>query len=205
MFVTLLECTSHPKQDDEALWNMYTSVMRLPPNRIVPEEEKNETLQMLLSMSGGRAGAIDCLEYVKQIRASDPVQIGVRRQTLLVSDSNPPRSSPKFQCPNVCKTVEFDNIKVFYHLARPNVPLEANDWLFYLARPGASASECINWATEGIDVKLCGRDGEWSACPGLVVAPGARVHIFHTSQNERRIREIVFAGNDPSIPALYLE
>ena len=58
---------------------MYTSDMRLPPNRIVPEEEKNETLQILLSMSGGRAGAIEYLEYVKQTLASDPVQIGVRR------------------------------------------------------------------------------------------------------------------------------
>jgi len=168
---------------------MYASViMDLPPGHIVPEEEKNMYLQSLLSK--GRARAIKYLEHVKQTLASDPVQIG-------------------FRCPKeniVCKTVEFDNIKIFYHLTRPNLRLEANAWSFYLARPGASASECIDWAAEGIhierfDHRFCG----WMTCPVLVALPGSRVRILYTFQSERRIRELIFAGSDPSIPILYIE
>jgi len=164
---------------------MYASVvMHLPPDHIVPEEEKNAYLHILLAM--GRARAIEYLENVKL----NPLPLN-------------------FLCPKeniVCKTVEFDNIKIFYHLMRPNLRLEVNFWSFYLARPGASASECIDWAAEGIhieryDNKLHG----WMTCPEAVATPGGRVRILYTFQSERRVREIIFAGSDPSIPVLYLD
>jgi hypothetical protein len=33
--------------------------MRLPPDRITPEEEKKKRLKMILAVSQGRAGAIE--------------------------------------------------------------------------------------------------------------------------------------------------
>jgi hypothetical protein len=57
---------------------MYASAMRYPSDRITPEAEKQMLLQMLLSMSGDRAGAIKYLEYVKQTLHPDAVHIGVR-------------------------------------------------------------------------------------------------------------------------------
>jgi hypothetical protein len=52
--------------------------MRLPPDRITPEEEKKKRLKMILAVSGGRAGAIEYLKYVKQTLNPEAVQIGVR-------------------------------------------------------------------------------------------------------------------------------
>ena len=64
------EYTSYPKQDDDALWNLYTDAIPLPPNCIIPEAEKQKHLQAILSMPmpwEGRAGAIKYLEHVKQV------------------------------------------------------------------------------------------------------------------------------------------
>ena len=61
------------------LWNLYADAMLIPPDRIVPEVEKQMCLQMILSMPGGRAGAIEYLKYVKRtLHNPDIVQIGVR-------------------------------------------------------------------------------------------------------------------------------
>ena len=66
------EYTSYPKQDDDALWNLYADAIPLPPDRIIPEAEKQMRLQQILSISpGGRASAIKYLERVKQI-LNDP-------------------------------------------------------------------------------------------------------------------------------------
>src|SRR5258707_9706076 len=58
------EYTSYPKQDDDALWNLYTDAIPLPPNHIIPEAEKQKRLQVILSMPmpwEGWAGAIKYL------------------------------------------------------------------------------------------------------------------------------------------------
>ena len=59
-------------------------------------------------------------------------------------------------------SVNFDNIKTFYHLTRPDRPPARNSWSFYIARPGASVNECIDWAAEGIDIEVSG-PGCWSS------------------------------------------
>ena len=48
------------------------------PDHVTPEVEKQTLLQMLLSTSGGREGAIQYLEYVKKTLHPNAVQIGVR-------------------------------------------------------------------------------------------------------------------------------
>ena len=130
-------------------------------------------------------------------------------QTLpLVSNSNPPWSS-QFQYPKqgmLCKAVEFDDIKVFYHLTQPDVPLVENTWNFYIAHSGASTSGCIDWAAEGIDIKVRSMDGRWGECGTLLVSPGARVRIFYTFRHKKCMQEIVFPENDPPIRRpLYLD
>jgi len=176
--------------DDTALWQMYASAMRYSPDHVTPEVEKQTLLQMLLSASGGREGAIQYLEYVKQTLHPDAVQIG-------------------FQCPKrdiQCKSVEFDNIKVFYHPTWPDhLPPVGDTWNFYIARPGASPSECIDWATEGIDIVAYGLDGRWGECRMLSVTPGTRVRISYTFRHQRRTREIVFPSSDPPVHTLHLE
>ena len=73
------EYTSYPKQDDAMLWNLYADAMFIPPDRIVPEVGKQMCLHMILSMPGGRAGAIEYLKYVKRtLHNPDITQIGVR-------------------------------------------------------------------------------------------------------------------------------
>jgi len=69
---------------------MYASAMRYPSDRITPEAEKQMLLQMLLSMSGDRAGAIKYLEYVKQTLHPDAVHIYRRAsfEHLLICGSN---------------------------------------------------------------------------------------------------------------------
>ena len=76
--VISLEILLISEQDDMALWQMYASAMRYSPDHVTPEVEKQTLLQMLLSASGGREGAIQYLEYVKQTLHPDAVQIGVR-------------------------------------------------------------------------------------------------------------------------------
>ena len=79
-------------------------------------------------------------------------------------------------------------------------PRTGDGWGFYIARPGASASECIDWIAEGIRIVLCGLDNTWSECTLLSVPPQARVRISYTFQHERCIREIILTSHD-----LYLE
>ena len=76
--VISLEILLISEQDDTALWQMYASAMRYSPDHVTPEVEKQTLLQMLLSTSGGREGAIQYLEYVKRTLHPDAVQIGVR-------------------------------------------------------------------------------------------------------------------------------
>ena len=76
--VISLEILLISEQDDTALWQMYASAMRYSPDHVTPEVEKQSLLQMLLSVSGGREGAIQYLEYVKRTLHPDAVQIGVR-------------------------------------------------------------------------------------------------------------------------------
>jgi hypothetical protein len=76
--VISLEIPLVSEQDDTALWQMYASTMRYSPDHVTPEVEKQTLLQMLLSASGGREGAIEYLEYVKRTLHPDAVQIGVR-------------------------------------------------------------------------------------------------------------------------------
>ena len=62
------EYASYPKQDDDALWNLYVDAIPLPPDCIIPEVEKQKRLQTILSMPpGGRVSAIKYLEHVKQV------------------------------------------------------------------------------------------------------------------------------------------
>ena len=76
--VISLEILLISEQDDTTLWQMYASAMGYSPDHVAPEVEKQTLLQMLLSTSGGREGAIQYLEYVKRTLHSDTVQIGVR-------------------------------------------------------------------------------------------------------------------------------
>jgi hypothetical protein len=74
----------------------------------------------------------------------------------------------------------------------PSVPSAVHAWAFYIARPGASESQCINWEQEGIKIQALGSSGCWGKCTGLVVAPGARVRIAYPHGKEERIHEIQF-------------
>ena len=78
-------------------------------------------------------------------------------------------------------------------------------WNFYIGRPGTSASQCIDWAAEGIKIEACGPSGNWGKCMALMVTPGARVRITYPFGFGQRTREIVFPSNDPSVPTIYLE
>lgn len=79
-------------------------------------------------------------------------------------------------------------------------------WNFYIARPGASASECIDWVKEGIKIAVRGPAGQWGECTGLVVTPGTRVRIYYPFRHERRTQEIIFPIiSDPSIPTIHLD
>ena len=80
---------------------------------------------------------------------------GALFECCFVSDSNYPWLL-QFQCPkrNIqCKSVEFDNIKIFYYSTWPDhLPPVGDTWNFYIASSGASPSESIDWDTEGIDI-----------------------------------------------------
>ena len=200
------EYTSYPKQDDATLWNLYADAMFIPPDRIMPEVEKQMCLQMILSMPGGRAGAIEYLEYViRTLHNPDIPQIGVRCLSTILHLILTTIWSSQFQCPKegiLCKTIEFDNIKVFYHPTYPDHRVPS--WNLYIARPGASANECIHWAAEGIDIVAYGPGGKWGECGMLVFPPGARVRISYTFRHERHTQEIVLPETDP-ISIVHLE
>ena len=78
-------------------------------------------------------------------------------------------------------------------------------WNFYIARSGASPSESIDWATEGIDIVAYGLDGRWDEYGMLSVAPGTQVRISYTFRHQRRTREIVFPSRDPPVHTFHLE
>ena len=104
------------------------------------------------------------------------------------------------------KTVEFDNIKVFYHPTYPDHLRSSGDtWNFYIGRPGTPASQCIDWAAEGIKIDAYGPSGQWGECRMLIVTPGARVRITYPFGDGQRTHEIVFPFTDPSMPTTYLE
>src|SRR5215471_18284554 len=72
----------------------------------------------------------------------------------------------QFQCPKPgvpCQWTQFDNIKVFYHPVSyaPKHPDLVQAWAFYIARPGASESQCIKWAQEGINITTRAPNGKW--------------------------------------------
>ena len=125
-----------------------------------------------------------------------------------VSDSNHPWLL-QFQCPKrdiQCKSVEFNNIKVFYHPMWPDhLPPVGDIWNFYIARPGTSPRKCIDWATKGINIVEYGLDGRWGECRMLSVTPGAQVHIYYTFQHQQHTREIVFPSSDLPVHTLLLE
>ena len=105
------------------------------------------------------------------------------------------------------KTVEFDCIKVFYHPTWPDdVRNVGVTWNFYIARSGATASQCIDWYAEDIRVFACGLDGQWDDCPVLTVTPGTRVRITYPfGSRTRKTREIIFPYRDRAVPTIYLE
>ena len=107
-----------------------------------------------------------------------------------------------------CNNVEFDNTKVFYHPTWPDNRLGDawKTWNFYIGRPGTSASQCIDWAAEGINIEACGLDGKWGNCMGLVVTAGARVRIStYPFGHAQRTQEFVFPTKDPPVPTIYLK
>jgi hypothetical protein len=111
------------------------------------------------------------------------------------------------ECPreNVsCKSVEFDNIKVFYHPTYLDLSM-MDMWNFYIGRPGTSASQCIDWVKEGIRVQICCPTGEWAGTTALVVTSGALVRITYNFRNGHHTRELVFPQKDPSVSTIYLE
>ena len=58
--VTSSECASYCKQDVNALWDMYASIMCS-----LNTPEQREHLWTMISILGGRDGAIACLKYVQ--------------------------------------------------------------------------------------------------------------------------------------------
>jgi hypothetical protein len=120
-----------------------------------------------------------------------------------------PHNRPQFKCPKEntpCKAVEFDNVKVFYHPTEPNhASHPGSTWNFYIARPGASTRECIDWVADGVEIVAYGPDGHWGECRILTVPPGTRVRISYPFQQRRHTREIVFPTSDPPVPIIHLE
>ena len=86
----------------------------------------------------------------------------------------------------------------------PN-PRVGDGWYFYIARPGASTHQCIDWASERISIEICGMDGRWLECKLLMVQSHARIRISYTFKRKQCMREIVFPNAHPSVPTLYLE
>ena len=84
-------------------------------------------------------------------------------------------------------------------------PQNGEGWNFYIARPGASPRECIDWVAEGINIQTCGLDGKWGKCQLLIVLPHTRVRISYTFRRKRRVHEIIFPSHDSSVPTHYLE
>ena len=156
---------------------------------------------------GHRSEAIRYLENLRQLSLnSNPIQIGVSTLESLVVNSKYP-CLLQFQCPReniFCKAVEFDNIKVFYHRTYPD-PSQMDIWNFYIGRPGTSASQCIDWAKEGIKVEVCGPTGKWGITTALVVPPSTRVRIMYNFKGMRRTHELIFPSNYTSVPTTYLE
>lgn len=68
----------------------------------------------------------------------------------------PPRDLPLL-------SKEFDNIKIFYHADIQ--PISANgSFTFYIARPGFSSGQCIDWRAEGIRITTLAYSGKWVEC-----------------------------------------
>jgi len=162
------------EQDDEALSNMWASATLYlpPPDRIPSKEEKNMRVQMLLSMGKGRAGAIEYLKFVRRGIHRDAPHMGVRPShlstfliflILTILGHRIVVSMP--QDGVLCKTVEFDNIKVFYHPMRP-YPQTGEGWNFCIARPGASPRECIVGSQKSLTFKpvVWTANGENASC-----------------------------------------
>lgn len=102
--------------------------------------------------------------------------------------------------------MEFDNIKVFYHPTSPNDVLSlADTWSFYIARPGASARDCINWEEENIKIEAQMPNAEWGECKVLIATPGSRVRISYIFKSEMRTCDIVFPEHNPATRTLHLK
>ena len=180
---------------------------RYSPDHITPEVEK-QTLFASLRFRWPRG----CYSVLGACQTNPPSRCcsdrGALFECCFVSDSNHPWLL-QFQCPkrNIqCKSVEFDNIKIFYYPTWPDhLPPVGDTWNFYIARSGASPSESIDWATEGIDIVAYGLDGRWDEYRTLSVTPGTRVRISYTFRHQRRTREIVFPSSDPPVHTFHLE
>jgi hypothetical protein len=127
---------------------------------------------------------------------------------LSVSSTN--RAWPaQFKCPNrdiPCLSVEFDNIKVFYHVTDINPASSAREtWNFYIARPGCGTSECIDWAAEDIEIMAYGPGCKWGPCHMLTVPPATRVRIMYNFEGERCTKEIVFPEDESVGPSIHLQ
>jgi len=184
---------------DEELWQLYTTSLG-NPNQKVSDKQKVYYLDAIRNLVGGkREDVIKYMEHVKSVTREDAPRIGVgglSPWSLIHSNSKWPLLQT--QCPKVglaCHAVIFDNIKVFFHPVTfgPKAP-RVDAWAFYIARPGASESQCIKWASEGIKILACGADGIWSECLALVVAPGARVRFKYRYDHEDCLHEIQFPG-----------
>ena len=109
---------------------MYASIM---PG-VVDTPEHRDKLQTIISISGGQARVVQYLESVQHSLQPNDLQIGV----ILLHISVLTTLIIAFRCPNKnisCQTVEFDNIKMFYHLTPPHRPPTRNPWNFFIS-PG---------------------------------------------------------------------
>ena len=108
---------------------MWAAAMLLPPERIVSalEEEKKGCVRDLIALGRNRAGAVEYVKHVKRLMPNAPDMGGVCPGLfiyLFISGSNHPWSPhcrlDALREGVLCKSVEFDNIKVFYHPTMPN-------------------------------------------------------------------------------------
>ena len=79
--------------------------------------------------------------------------------------------------------------------------LTFNSWNFYIARPGSTPQDCIDW--ERADVKISGLTyaGEWVEFKALIAEPGATVRFdFPSSDGGWSIHVVVFPWASKAIP-----
>ncbi|KAK7018680.1 hypothetical protein VNI00_018335 [Paramarasmius palmivorus] len=97
-----------------------------------------------------------------------------------------------------CKSIEFDNIKIYYHPDDGVIFLPQGSYTLYIARPGNPPNQCIDWLNAGITITALGLDNRWGDCKILTVPPSTRLRISYPYLGSRRIQEVVL----PSRPTI---